>query len=137
MDCNAFVYDADSGEMLHILLGHTACVTAIKFVDQLDRIVTCSVDTQIKIWTGGTADCLFTIQAHTGPIKHCISTEVEGYPVVITASDDSTIRLWNVENSACLRVLTAHEKPITALEMTEDGRIVSGSVDTMIKIHQL
>ncbi len=52
----------------------------------------------------------------------------------ITSSADKTIKIWDMKNNECLRTLIGHSEAIFCLEITDDGKLLSGCDDQTIKL---
>jgi dynein assembly factor with WDR repeat domains 1 len=73
MDNTARLWDVETGECLHTLLGHTAEIVSLNFDTQGDRIITGSFDHTVKIWDVRMGRCIHTLAGHHGEIS---STQV-------------------------------------------------------------
>ena len=73
MDNTARLWDVESGECLHTLLGHTAEIVSLNFDTPGRRVMTGSFDNTVKVWDARTGRCIHTLAGHNGEIS---STQV-------------------------------------------------------------
>ena len=119
------IFCAQSGNLLHELVGHTMQVGAIQ-MDQ-EFVVTSSLDGSMKVWSVETGACIHTIDDdHTRGI---LSLKMHG-PILVSGSKDGTLRIWNVREGSHLRTLTGHTGWVGYVQF--DGNfVVSGAVNTI------
>lgn len=73
MDNTARLWDVESGECLHTLLGHTAEIVSLNFDTNGQKVITGSFDHTVKVWDARTGRCIHTLAGHNGEIS---STQV-------------------------------------------------------------
>lgn len=71
MDNTSRLWDVETGECLHTLLGHTAEIVSLDFDTQGNRIITGSFDNSVKVWDVRTGRCIHTLTGHQGEISSC------------------------------------------------------------------
>ncbi|EFJ44249.1 hypothetical protein VOLCADRAFT_118805 [Volvox carteri f. nagariensis] len=98
-------------------------VTCVSYASQ-GRIVSGGMDSKLWVWPA-VGNKGMVAEAHFGPIsqvKYDKSTDL-----VLSASYDKTIRLWELgarpHEAGCLQ---GHEAPVLEMQVSADGRIVSG-----------
>ncbi|GIL71317.1 hypothetical protein Vretimale_2829 [Volvox reticuliferus] len=103
--------------------GHAEWVTCVTYASQ-GRIVSGGMDSKLWVWPAA-GNKGMVAEAHFGPIsqvKYDKSTDL-----VASASYDKTIRLWELgarpHEAGCLQ---GHEAPILEMQISTDGRIVTG-----------
>jgi dynein assembly factor with WDR repeat domains 1 len=79
MDNTARLWDVNTGECLHTLLGHTAEIVSLNFDTNGQKIITGSFDHTVKLWDVKTGRCIHTLAGHNGEIS---STQVRRCSVV-------------------------------------------------------
>ncbi len=132
-DGTAKIWDASTGECLHILEGHTDLVFLATFSLDGKKIVTASFDKTAKIWDVLTGQCLHTLEGHTCGIGS-VGFSPNGKKIV-TASDDKTARIWDVSTGQCLHTLEGHTNWVWPAGFSPDGKkIVTASWDNTAKI---
>ena len=73
MDNTARLWDVETGDIIHTLLGHTAEIVSLNFDTQGQKIITGSFDHTVKVWDVRNGHCLHTLAGHHGEIS---STQV-------------------------------------------------------------
>ena len=63
-----------------------------------------------------------------------VNNKDETKNILVSASSDKTIKFWDVEEFKCIKTIFAHDKEITTLGKLNDGNIISGSLDSTIKV---
>ncbi|RXK40736.1 hypothetical protein M231_01988 [Tremella mesenterica] len=128
-DRNVRVWDANTGQCLHVLRGHSSTVRCLKVIDGKPLAITGSRDWTLRVWDIERGRCVHILQGHQQSVR-CV--EVAGN-IAATGSYDFTCRLWNVETGQCLRVLVGHYHQIYAIAF--DGeRVVTGSLDSTVRV---
>ena len=99
-----YVWDLPSGNLRHVLSGHTAHATALAFGPEGQRLASGTMDASVRVWDMTTGRPIHVLTGHTGMIeslcftrggKHLVSGQV-----ILT---QPATRLWNLETGACLR----------------------------------
>ena len=67
-DGTAQVWDANSGQLLHTLIGHFAGLGSIAFSPDGTQLATASQDGTAIIWDTATGRQLFVLRGHSGPV---------------------------------------------------------------------
>ncbi len=65
-DATLRVWDVESGQCLHVLMGHVAAVRCVQYDGQ--RVVSGAYDYMVKVWDPETETCLHTLQGHTNRV---------------------------------------------------------------------
>ena len=65
-DATLRVWDIDSGQCLHILIGHVAAVRCVQYDGH--RVISGGYDYMVKIWDPETETCLQTLAGHTNRV---------------------------------------------------------------------
>lgn len=65
-DATLRVWDIDTGECLHVLLGHVAAVRCVQYDGRL--VVSGAYDYTVKVWNPEREECLHTLQGHTNRV---------------------------------------------------------------------
>lgn len=71
MDNTSRLWDVETGECTHTLLGHTAEIVSLDFDTQGNRIITGSFDNTVKVWDVRSGRCIHTLTGHQGEISSC------------------------------------------------------------------
>ena len=94
-DQTARIWNAESGEVLHILRAHTAAVNSVSWNPDGTLIATASSDFSIRIWDSQTGQQVDQLQGHTSVINS--TTWSPDSTRIISASNDGTVRVWDVQ----------------------------------------
>ena len=65
-DATLRVWDIDTGQCLHVLMGHVAAVRCVQYDGH--RVVSGAYDYMVKVWDPKTEACLHTLQGHTNRV---------------------------------------------------------------------
>jgi WD40 repeat protein len=106
-----------------------------------DKRIVGSCENDVTIHNPETGDCEGIFKGHTDRVS-CIAVLPDGR--IVTGSCDNTLRLWNVQSLDITKepVQTQHSDvlffghigAINCVNVLPDGRIISGSADTSLKI---
>ncbi|KAG8252168.1 F-box/WD repeat-containing protein 7 [Homalodisca vitripennis] len=126
-DATLRVWHIDSGECLHVLVGHLAAVRCVQYDGRL--VVSGAYDYMVKVWNPEREECLHTLQGHTNRVY---SLQFDGVHVV-SGSLDTSIRVWEVETGACRHTLMGHQSLTSGMEL-RNNILVSGNADSTVKV---
>ncbi|KAF9433415.1 hypothetical protein BGZ76_009496, partial [Entomortierella beljakovae] len=131
LDKTARVWDAGTGECLHIL-DHDAKVNPIVFSPQGDRVATGCVDGTVRVWDVNTTECVHTFQCHIGFVFDIVYSPL-GDQVI--SAGDKTIRVWDNKTGECIHTLSGHSLKVGNVVYSPTGdRIATGSGDKTIRV---
>jgi hypothetical protein len=131
------VWDAQTGDKLLELKGHTGTVNDVAVTPDGARIVTGSADRTARIWDARTGAELRRLTGHTRPVNS-VAVTPDGARIV-TSSEDRTARVWDAQTGAeLLRLNNAVWNAFLEVAVTPDGgRIVTGSRDATARLWDL
>ena len=86
------VSDANTGEELNNLQGHTGEIWAIALDRQGRWLATAGVDTTIRIWAADSWKPVRTLRGHTGVIMSLTFSPDGDY--LVSGSRDHTVKVW-------------------------------------------
>jgi len=130
----AWVLDAESGELLFELTGHTDDVFGVAYSPDGTRIVTGSRDNTAKVWNAESGELLLTLAGHSDFVWGvAFSPDSER---IITTSYDGTARVWNATSGDVLLTLAGHARGAVSAAYSPDGsRIATGEYgDGVVRI---
>jgi len=120
------VWRISTGELMHVLQGHSQKVYSVVLDAERNRCISGSMDSYIKIWDLDTGACIHTLEGHSLLVGLLDLRDQR----LVSAAADSTLRIWDPESGRCQATLTAHTGAITCFQ--HDGRkVVSGSDRTL------
>ncbi|MEM7129464.1 MAG: hypothetical protein AAF702_24235, partial [Chloroflexota bacterium] len=94
-DKTARIWDANTGEELVTLQGHTGSVWQATWSQDESKILTSSDDDTARIWDANTGEELVTLQGHTDSVNQATWSQDESK--ILTRSSDGTARVWYAE----------------------------------------
>ena len=125
------LWNPDTGEYIHTLIGHDEAVTSICFSPNQQQLISGSFDQTIKIWDIATGECLKTLRGHAGGILSLLSqpadlamgelaesvTISDQDTIIISRGFDGTIKFWHCETGTCVKSLIA-PRPYEGMNIT-------------------
>jgi F-box and WD-40 domain protein CDC4 len=124
-DCTVRVWRISTGEVVHILTGHTQKIYTVALDYKNRRCASGSMDNLVKIWCLDTGSCLFNLQGHTS----LVGLLQLNHDLLVSAAADGTLRIWNPDDWTCQAILT-HTGAITAFQH-DSRKVISGSERTL------
>ena len=99
-------------------------------------MASCGDDNNIKLWDYTKGICIGSLIKHNASINEiiCVSQD-ETNPLLLSVSNDRSMILWNMEKRSIIKKIdNAHSQAITSVLFTQDGKILTGGIDGLIKI---
>jgi WD40 repeat protein len=125
----------EGGVNMGTLRGHDKALADPMFDALAERLVTCSQDKTVRVWSTG-GQTLQVLRGHKGGI-HAVACTPDGRTAV-SAGRDQTLMVWDVEQGTCLTTLSGHQAPVTAVACAPDGRLcLSGAADGTVRLWYL
>jgi len=113
---------------------HKKPIYKVVFLEEDNRIVTCSDDYTIMVYDFVTGNPLHTLTGHTDRIWNLIKLK---NGLLASCSSDTSIRVWNIEKLTCERVLQGHGGLVCCLMELPNLLLLSGSQDKSLKVWDL
>eukprot|EP00794_Sanderia_malayensis_P012720 gene12720-14025_t len=124
------IWNADTGELIQTLRGHTKGVWGLRFMSKM-LLVSCSNDQTIRIWNLRKGTCARTFHAHDGGIW-CIEQKGE---LLVSGSADKTAKIWNLRHCRLKSTLVGHASSIFGVDFDQDrGLVFTGSGDKTVRM---
>jgi WD40 repeat protein/tetratricopeptide (TPR) repeat protein len=121
------VWDAQTGQELLSLQGHTSLVWCVCFSPDGRRLASAGGGDEVKVWDAQTGQELLTLEGAFG----CVCFSPDGRRLA-TASADRTVRLWDAQTGQELLTL---EGAIGCVCFSPDGRrLATASWDQTVKV---
>lgn len=127
------VRNADSGEVLRTLIGHSTQGLSVSYSPDGTRIASAGKDGEIKLWDATNGNELRSFFGHSSYV-HSVDFSPDGTRIA-SASWDGTIKLWNVTTGDNVPTFRGHSDRVNCVAFSPDGtQIASGSDDKTVKI---
>ena len=128
-----WLYDAQTGEELDLLTGHTDQVYSVAFSPDGNTLASGSWDNTIHLWNAHTGEHIRTLSGHTHYVDS-VAFSPDGNMIASGGSDD-TVYLWNAHTGEHIRTLSGHTGRVFSVAFSPDGNtIASGSEDYTIRL---
>jgi len=133
----AFLWDAETGDLLRTFGGHTRVVRSVAFSPDGTRVLTGSWDSTAKLWdaeTGQEIRTFFTF-LHSGFVNS-VAFSPDGMRVL--TGGGSAAKLWDAETGWKIRTFLGHTGGVNSVAFSPDWmRVLTGSYDGTARIWQL
>lgn len=127
------IHAVETGEKLHVLMGHGSWVQAAVFSPDGGRVASTSRDATIRVWDVKTGSMLQTLVGHT----HGVATIAwhPDEPWLASAAWDGTCRVWNLETEQELYALRSDVRHFFSIAWHPDGnQLATGSDDNQVRL---
>ena len=95
-----WLYDAQTGEELDLLAGHTDVVISIAFSPDSQTLTSGGSDGTVHLWDTATVSKIRTLTTHTGAITVAFSPDGK---TLASGNREGIIRLWDVATDSEIR----------------------------------
>jgi eukaryotic-like serine/threonine-protein kinase len=127
------VWDAERGQEILSLEGHTGHVNGVAFSPDGKRILTGSMDKTAKVWNAETGQAILSLKGHTERVIS-VAFSPDGKRI-LTGSGDTTVKVWEAETGQEVFSLKGHIAFVRSVAFSPDGnRILTGSQDMTAKV---
>lgn len=133
-DETSILWNRNTGEVIHILKGHTDVVNSISFSNtNVGKLFTASFDKTAKIWDEKTGKCEATLQGHNDEVVDMNVSKND--KLIATGSMDFSVKLWSIEAAKEIISINQHKAEIIKVLFNNDAtRVLSGSYDQTVKL---
>ncbi|MFN2430362.1 MAG: WD40 repeat domain-containing protein [Cryomorphaceae bacterium] len=127
------LWNAETGDLLHHLEGHTKIVTDMEFNSKGDKIITASEDGTARLWSAGTGELIQTFADREGRVN-CVKFSSSG-KTIATTSTDKTAKIRLADTGELQHTLHGHTDNVTYATYSPDGkRLFTASNDETVKV---
>lgn len=139
-DGKAKLWDAGSGQEIHLLKGHTSGVASLAFSPDGSRIATGSRDRTLKIWDVERGEEVLALKGHTDRVL-CVAFSADGKQI-ISGNKDQTAKVWDAQlGQKIIGVKHGQAGAVWSVTFSPDSKhIVTGSDvwnDNAVKIWEV
>ncbi|MBN2392958.1 MAG: hypothetical protein JXR84_19665 [Anaerolineae bacterium] len=135
----AGVWDANTGDRLFTLSGHSSSMNRVAWSSDDASILTASDDSSVKVWDAATGEERFTLGGHNGDINSAMWNS--SGTRIVTASGDGTAKVWDAATGTEILTFRGHKcsardtcRVNYAAWSTDDTRVVTASDDGTAEI---
>nr|AFH96442.1 lissencephaly-1 [Schmidtea mediterranea] len=120
----------------HVLKGHRASITCVRFHPLYNVFVSGSEDATIKIWDYESGDYERTLRGHTNHVQD-LAFDPSG-KLLASCSADMQIKLWDFVEFTCVKTLSGHDHNVSGVSFMPSGdHLLSASRDKTIKLWEV
>jgi WD40 repeat protein len=135
-DGTAKVWDAESGELLLTLEGHTDYVYGVTFSPDGRLLATGGTDKTARVWDLDTGEALHTLRGHEGSVHELAFGP--GATLLATGDSVGVVRVWDLQRAEEPLILQSHTDDVKALAFSPGGRfLVTAGLDGRARIWDL
>ena len=109
------LWDAQTGDCLRTLEGHTNWIWSVAFSPQGHLLASGSADKTVKLWDVHDGRCLKTLVGHANVVRS-LAFNPQGNTLA-SVSEDETIKLWDVKTGDCFKTLRG-DRPYEGMDIT-------------------
>ena len=121
------VWDAQTGQQLHSLTGHTSGASSVIFSQDGKRLASAGgwLDDTVKVGDAQTGTELLTCKGHNNAVLSVVFSP-DGKRLV-SACGDKTVKVWDAQTGQELLTMKGVNAPVA---LSPDGNLLASSVDT-------
>ncbi len=122
-----------TGKVIWQVAAHSAAITSVCFSPDGKKLLSCSLDSTVKLWDATNGNRLHTLGSHRAPLRGAVFSP-DGTKVATTC-DDQAIRLWDASNGRMLDECHAHWGRVRNAAFSQDNRtLVSWGTDRTVRL---
>jgi WD40 repeat protein/DNA-binding SARP family transcriptional activator len=130
-------WNAQTGELIHELEGHTDLVTYTDMTPDGKRGITASVDSSARVWDLEKGELIWAFEdIHPGVWSAVISPDGSTALTTGISDTDASLKYWNLETGELIREIEHPNEAdsATKLMFTGDGLTAYGGMDHLTKV---
>ena len=122
------IWDVATGQIVHILIGHTGYTTGVIYSPDGKSVLTGGHDSTARLWDTATGKQVQVFSDHTNDVWGLAFSPDGKY---VATGDDQTIRLWNITTGQLVREFVGHKAGgVSGIAFSPDEKyMVSTSAD--------
>ena len=117
-DYSVFIWDAETGEQLKELRGHSYITHSAVFSPNGKSVVSASSDKTVRIWNVEADEGFVVLKGHNNKVR-TIAISPDGTRI-ISGSDDGSIRVWNSDTG--IELLGISTPRVKSVSFSPDGK---------------
>jgi small GTP-binding protein len=134
-DGTILLWDAETGECLHMLEGHKGEVWSVAFDPSGRMLASGGDDETVKLWDSETGECISTLRGHDNYVNCVVFNPLA---CTMASVSETVVKIWDLETHECISTLDEHTGYINSVAFDPAGRtLASGSDDKTVKLWNL
>jgi hypothetical protein len=114
------LWDADTGQEVLTLRGHSGRVTSVAFSPDGRRLASANDDGTVMLWDAATGQEVLTLRGHSYSVGS-VAFSPDGRRLA-SANDDGTAKLWDADTGQEVLTLRGHSQRVSSVAFSPDGR---------------
>jgi WD40 repeat protein len=127
------IWDAATGETVHVLRGHMGAVNDIDWNPDGTHIASASTDGTVRIWQADTGKSTQVLRGHTGSVSRVRWSPQLGSALLVSVRDYSSkndhTRVWNAETGEQLAALIGGDSEVREAVWNATGVYLAAATD--------
>jgi WD40 repeat protein len=132
------VWDMKTGKLLSLQVGHMGALCCVDFYPDGDRILSGSVDGEIRTWSTQGSPRVWPMQDLSygrAPSHIPLLVVCSGNGKFVTSGPDDSLRIWDPDKHLVQQSLRGHNWRVRCAAYSRDGRqVASGSDDKTVRV---
>jgi WD40 repeat protein len=119
----AQVWDSRSGQLIHVLHGHTRKIWGVAFSRDGSRIGTVASDSTARVWDARSGTLLMTLH-HAAVDLNGVSFSPDGSRLA-TGGANGEIDIWDLRSAQLVRAIRGHTRYVSSVQYSPDGSLIA------------